>query len=63
MFEIKGKYKYCAQGMDQINEFPKMVWFTEDSILNGAVFVRNYNDYLFLLDELAYAVKAIDKAL
>lgn len=49
--------RYCTP------TFPRMVWFTEHSLFNGAVFARNYDDFLFLMDELTYAIGYVDKRL
>lgn len=47
--------------LDGTTTFPRMVWFAEDSLFNGAIIAKNYNDFLFLVDELAYAVARLDK--
>ena len=63
--EVKCNCTNCRRKriMECKPSFPRMVWFTEHSLFNGAIFARNYNDFLFLMDELRYAVKYLDNEL
>lgn len=34
--------------------FPKMIWLGDQSLYDKAIFIKDYNEFLYLIDELSY---------
>jgi len=37
-------------------QFPKMLWLDDQSIYEKAIFIKNYNQFIFMIEELSFAL-------
>lgn len=48
------KLNHKKRKIKLFDEFPKMLWLGDESLYEKAIFIRNYDQFNFMIDELSF---------